>query len=102
MRRECWPATTRRQCRFELDVSALQPGESLLAFGSDLPAGAQAAIAMVNLSEKGDLQEAAARIFAALRELDAIGAPIAAMPIPEAGLGLAINDRLRRAAAPRP
>jgi L-threonylcarbamoyladenylate synthase len=46
------------------------------------------------------LIEAAANLFAALRKLDAIGAPtIAVMPIPEAGLGEAINDRLRRAAA---
>ena len=51
----------------------------------------------------GDLQEAAANLFAALRALDAAGATaIAVMPIPEDGLGEAINDRLRRAAAPRP
>ena len=55
-----------------------------------------------NLSERSDLAEAAAHFFAALRALDDAGAPIAAMPIPEEGLGLAINDRLRRAAAPRP
>jgi len=75
-------------------------GESLLAFGP-LPPGAEDAAAIVNLSEAGDLKEAAARLFAALRELEALGAPIAAMPVPEEGLGLAINDRLRRAAAPR-
>jgi L-threonylcarbamoyladenylate synthase len=75
-------------------------GESLLAFGP-LPPGAEDAAAIVNLSEAGDLKEAASRLFAALRELEALGAPIAAMPVPEEGLGLAINDRLRRAAAPR-
>jgi len=58
------------------------------------------------LSEGRDLREAAARLFAGLRWLDAEGAKlgltrIAAMPIPEAGLGAAINDRLARAAAPR-
>jgi L-threonylcarbamoyladenylate synthase len=56
---------------------------------------------MVNLSPSGDLAEAAANLFAALRALDAAGAAaIAAMPIPEEGLGEAINDRLRRAATP--
>ncbi len=54
---------------------------------------------MINLSASGDLAEAAANLFAALRTLDAAGATaIAAMPIPEEGLGEAINDRLRRAA----
>ena len=55
-----------------------------------------------NLSAAGDLTEAAANLFAALRALDASGShTIAVMPIPEEGLGEAINDRLRRAAAPR-
>lgn len=55
-----------------------------------------------NLSRSGNLTEAAANLFAMLRELDASGARrIAVMPIPEHGLGEAINDRLRRAAAPR-
>jgi L-threonylcarbamoyladenylate synthase len=69
--------------------------EALLAFGPPL-AGAK----MVrNLSPPGDLTEAAANLFAMLRELDAANARmIAAMPIPEQGLGEAINDRLRRAA----
>ena len=53
----------------------------------------------INLSVTGDLTEAAANLFSALRALDASGAPtIAVMPIPEEGLGEAINDRLRRAA----
>lgn len=72
-------------------------GEALLAFG---PAPADAAL---NLSAAGDLEEAAANLFAALRTLDRPGfTGIAVMPIPDHGLGLAINDRLRRAAAPRP
>ena len=61
---------------------------------------------MWNLSPAGDPQEATARLFAGLRWLDAEGARlglqrIAAMPVPKAGLGAAINDRLARAAAPR-
>jgi L-threonylcarbamoyladenylate synthase len=57
---------------------------------------------MRNLSETGDLHEAAANLFAMLRSLDRSGADrIAVMPIPAHGLGEAINDRLERAAAPR-
>lgn len=83
-----------------IDASSVTAGESLLAFGH--PVGsADSATAVVNLSPGGDLAEAATRLFSALRELDDIGAPIAAMPVPERGLGLAINDRLRRAAARR-
>ncbi|WP_370400535.1 L-threonylcarbamoyladenylate synthase [Sulfitobacter sp. JB4-11] len=55
----------------------------------------------LNLSPSGDLAEAAANLFEYLHRLDATGAAIAVAPIPETGLGLAINDRLRRAAAPR-
>ena len=58
-------------------------------------------MATINLSETGDLAEAAANFFAALRDLDGKAKSIAVMPIPEEGLGEAINDRLRRAAAPR-
>ena len=58
--------------------------------------------AMLNLSLRGDLVEAAANLFSHLRALDAAGAKaIAVMPVPQEGLGEAINDRLRRAAAPR-
>jgi len=65
-------------------------------------AHAQRAVAIVNLSETGDLREAAAGLFAALQRLDASGAAtIAVEPVPARGLGEAINDRLRRAAAPR-
>lgn len=55
----------------------------------------------LNLSPNGDLLEAAANLFAHLHQLDAAGRPIAVSPIPKDGLGLAINDRLQRAAAPR-
>ena len=71
--------------------------EGLLAFGPDVPAGA---VVTLNLSPSGDLAEAAANLFAMLRALDRPGVGrIAVMPIPQTGLGLAINDRLRRAAA---
>ena len=57
----------------------------------------------LNLSETGNLREAAANLFAYFRRLDAAGPDmIAVAPIPDQGLGEAINDRLRRAAAPRP
>ncbi|MCB1494563.1 MAG: threonylcarbamoyl-AMP synthase [Bauldia sp.] len=87
--------------RLRLDAGEVRPGEALIAFGSGLPAGATAAIRIVNLSEKGDLAEAAAGLFATLRDLDAVAEAIAVAPIPDTGLGEAINDRLRRAAAPR-
>jgi L-threonylcarbamoyladenylate synthase len=74
-----------------------RPGEALLAFGPDLPSGFAT---ILNLSEAGDLTEAAANLFAHLHALDAAGASgIATMAVPEDGLGRAINDRLRRAAA---
>ena len=76
-----------------------RPGEALLAFGA-APAPGYAEIEW--LSRTGDLAEAAANLFAALRALDRPEfSGIAVMPIPEDGLGAAINDRLRRAAAPR-
>jgi L-threonylcarbamoyladenylate synthase len=82
-----------------LDAKRINAGEALLAFGANLPRHAGA---MLNLSATGDLREAAANLFAHLRELDAGGAAtIAVMPIPHEGLGEAINDRLARAAAPR-
>lgn len=82
-----------------LDAESAAADEALLAFGPTAPSGAAVA---VNLSPSGDLTEAAARLFSALRELDeSAAAGIAAMTIPERGLGVAINDRLRRAAAPR-
>ena len=84
-----------------LDVTAVRPGETLIAFGPDLPAGTEAAVAVVNLSPRGDLVEAAAGLFAALRRLDGLAPSIAVAPIPDEGLGEAIRDRLARAAAPR-
>ena len=87
--------------RLRLNAKEVLPGEALLAFGPSLPASAERAVAMHNLSPAGDLAEAATRLFAALRDLDAVAPAIAVMPVPEEGLGEAINDRLRRAAAPR-
>ena len=82
-----------------LEAREAGPNEALLAFGPKPPAGAAVTL---NLSPAGDLTEAAANLFAHLHALDRpeLGA-IAVMPIPETGLGAAINDRLRRAAAPR-
>ncbi|MCA3271269.1 MAG: threonylcarbamoyl-AMP synthase [Roseomonas sp.] len=85
-----------------LGAVAVAAHEALLAFGPALPGAGL----VWQLSEAGDLREAAARLFAGLRHLDAEGGKrgltrIAVMPIPEAGLGAAINDRLARAAAPR-
>jgi L-threonylcarbamoyladenylate synthase len=84
-----------------LEARDVGPGEALLAFGPALPPGADTAAAVINLSPAGDLTEAAANLFAALRALDEKAARIAVMPIPEEGLGEAINDRLRRAAEGR-
>lgn len=86
------------KARIRLSATEPRPGEAFLAFGK-----APASSDSLNLSPSGDLREAAANLFAHLRTLDASGAEtIAIMPIPEDGLGEAINDRLRRAAAPRP
>lgn len=82
-----------------LEATKLRPGEALLAFGRRPPRGAKE---VRWLSRSGDLAEAAANLFAALHALDRPDfTAIAVMPIPQHGLGLAINDRLRRAAAPR-
>ncbi len=82
-----------------LNARNIDPGEALLAFGAGAPATNGPAI---NISARGDLIEAAANLFAALRALDSTGVKsIAVMPIPAQGLGEAINDRLTRAAAPR-
>jgi L-threonylcarbamoyladenylate synthase len=82
-----------------LDVIDARPGEALLAYGPDAPPGFAD---VLWLSRSGDLAEAAANLFAMLRRVDRPPfSGIAVMPIPERGLGRAINDRLRRAAAPR-
>ena len=78
--------------RLRLDATALEPGEAGLDFGGRFAAGAH----VLDLSPKGDLTEAAAHLFGYLRALDAHHAAIAVAPIPEQGLGEAINDRLRR------
>lgn len=80
----------------------VQANEALLAFGPPLPGAAL----LFSLSDGANLTEAAARLFDGLRTLDdqaaALGlAGIAAMPVPDRGIGRAINDRLRRASAPR-
>lgn len=82
-----------------LDVTLPHPQEALLAFGTNVPQGAKTTL---NLSEAGDLNEAAANLFRYLRRLDgAQHSAIAVMPVPQHGLGVAINDRLKRAAAER-
>jgi L-threonylcarbamoyladenylate synthase len=86
-----------------LNAVSVAPAEALLAFGGAAIKDADRAVAIRNLSPSGDLVEAAASLFASLAELDASGASaIAVAPIPESGLGEAINDRLRRAAAAKP
>jgi L-threonylcarbamoyladenylate synthase len=87
--------------RVRLNATGIEPGEALLAFGP-APIGNENAAAVMNLSARGDLREAAANLFGYLRALDAKAArAIAVMPIPNHGLGEAINDRLRRAAVER-
>lgn len=78
-----------------LNASTRKDGEILLGFGDCEGAS-------LNLSPTGNLEEAAANLFAMMRELDQDGyQTMAVSPIPKVGLGLAINDRLKRAAAPR-
>ena len=80
--------------RVRLNATSAREGEVMLGFGNVDGA--------MNLSPSGDLKEAAANLFAMLHALDATGAAaIAVAPIPDIGLGAAINDRLNRAAAPR-
>lgn len=80
--------------RVRLGATEPRAGETMVGFG--------AVHGDLNLSERGDLAEAAARLFTVFHRLDEMGAKaIAVAPVPEEGLGLAINDRLRRAAAPR-
>lgn len=85
-----------------LGATSVGPDEALLAFGEPLPGAG----AVFQLSAARDPVEAASRLFEGMRELDALGAArglvrIAAMKIPDSGLGAAINERLARAAAPR-
>ncbi len=80
-----------------LNAASASPDEALLAFGRNILSNAKY---MLNLSEEGNLKEAAANLFAGLRKLDKPGvySAIAVMPIPDTGIGVAINDRLKRAA----
>jgi len=88
------------RARLRLEARDLAPGEAALDFAGLLAEAG--ATTRLDLSPAGDLEEAAARLFAYLRNLDASGAMrVAVAPIPQRGLGAAINDRLRRAAAPR-
>jgi L-threonylcarbamoyladenylate synthase len=85
-----------------LNADQVEANEALLAFGPEIVAGSDGAKAVMNLSARGDLNEAAANLFGYLRTLDTRGAhTIAVMPVPHHGLGEAINDRLRRAAIGR-
>ena len=85
--------------QIRLNADSVEEQEALLGFGSVLPPGNYP---MLNLSPRSDLSEAAANLFSMLRILDKSGIEqIAVMPIPQVGLGEAINDRLARAAAPR-
>lgn len=87
------------RAQVRLNAREARTNEAALTFGA-LPMGA--ARMTIDLSPRGDLDEAAASLYASLRTLDETGATsIAVAPIPEHGVGIAINDRLRRAAAPR-
>jgi L-threonylcarbamoyladenylate synthase len=90
------------RAKVRLNAVKLEAGEALLAFGLGAISGIDAASAVMNLSERGDLDEAAANLFGHLRALDGQGVhTIAVMSIPHEGLGEAINDRLSRAAVGR-
>ena len=86
------------KAQLRLNAAGLEPGESYLAFGQT---AISATSGLLNLSPSGDLREAARNLFSMLHELDRGQGGIAVAPIPDEGLGEAINDRLRRAAAPR-
>ncbi|MCF3640645.1 threonylcarbamoyl-AMP synthase [Rhizobium sp. TRM95111] len=85
-----------------LDATSVFPGEALIRFGGRSLPGEERAAIVLDLSPTGDLREAAANLFGYMKEADRSGAAsIAFAPVPVHGLGEAINDRLRRAAAPR-
>jgi L-threonylcarbamoyladenylate synthase len=78
-----------------MNAHTVEPSEALLAFGAVVPEGAKK---VLNLSANGDVIEAAANLFKMMHELDQpIYSAIAVMPIPQEGVGIAINDRLQRA-----
>jgi L-threonylcarbamoyladenylate synthase len=80
------------RARLRIDAANMESGEAFLAFGAP-PEGVTPTL---NLSIRGDLNEAASNLFAMLRTLDESHDAIAVQSIPDAGLGEAINDRLRR------
>ncbi|MDE1994666.1 MAG: Sua5/YciO/YrdC/YwlC family protein, partial [Rhizobiaceae bacterium] len=85
-----------------LDATTISAGEALIRFGQPNIAGAEQAAIVLDLSTSGNLAEAAANLFDFMKRADSSGAAtIAFSSIPDEGLGEAINDRLRRAAAPR-
>lgn len=81
------------RAKVRLNATQADAGEVFLGFG-DIAGD-------LSLSPDGDMVEAASNLFEYLHKLDDTGRPIAVAPIPETGLGAALNDRLRRAAAPR-
>ena len=82
--------------KVKLNCLTCDQGAALLAFGNHETEN------IFNLSQSGDLREAAANLYIGLRKLDETGTSmIWVSPIPNEGLGIAINDRLQRAAAPR-
>ncbi|WP_418898374.1 L-threonylcarbamoyladenylate synthase [Terripilifer ovatus] len=90
------------RAKVRMNAVAVKPGEAVLDFHGRIGDDDDNAIAYLDLSSGGSLMEAAANLFAFLHRLDASGATtIAVAPVPQEGLGEAINDRLTRAAAPR-
>ena len=88
--------------QLRLNATEARPGEAIIRFGGIALAGEEAAKRVMDLSPSGDLREAAANLFDLLKKADAAGASgIAVATVPGHGLGEAINDRLRRAAAPK-
>ncbi|MCB1446471.1 MAG: Sua5/YciO/YrdC/YwlC family protein, partial [Rhizobiaceae bacterium] len=86
-----------------LDATDMRPGEILINFGGQAVAGIETAVAAFDLSPGGSLREAAANLFAIMKKADRLPAHgIAFAPVPRHDLGEAINDRIARAAAPRP
>lgn len=86
-----------------LNASHVEPGEALIMFGAAVVDNADAAHITLQLSENADTHEAASRLYDLMKQADRSGArAIAVTPIPHDGIGEAINDRLARAAAPRP
>ena len=86
-----------------LNATHVEPGEALILFGAPEVGNAEGAHVTLQLSETGDTAEAASRLYDVMKQADQSGATsIAVTPIPHDGIGEAINDRLARAAAPRP